>query len=367
MRLVRKIVPTAQTASLTWIFPWSTRNETAETRGAAHHLLHSLFYTNTTGSGSSGHLSNLALTRLCELNGIHVSAQRSRESLSLSLAYDGRTTSGDLVASLLGSLKEGGIHGPLPPHQWRDLVETVEADRVAAYGDPLVRLDDAIHRAAFRRSSLGRELYASPLGRLTPDVLFGFAQEGLQSQPGHLIAVNTGDSVNADDIVNGDALSKIPPAIYNGGGEVRIEENLPRNHLLLASKAPGMNDQIGYLTTRILLHLWSRSGVLGRQVQAWSFIHSDVGLVGLAVEEEPCGKLAGSLLTDAIRLIKEDHKGPSEEAMSKARKAVLLELATQAESPAGLVSLLTPQVIIDPPVSIIIISLDCCNWQGYSG
>ncbi|KAJ2745479.1 ubiquinol-cytochrome c reductase core subunit 1 [Coemansia sp. BCRC 34301] len=301
-------------ASVSLVINHGSRFETAETSGAAHYL-------KAFGFRNTQERTSFRTVREAELNGATLTAEATRENITYTVQCfrDAIPYFVDILGDIAAATK-------FSEHEFRDVARLVKFEALGARENPVARVIDGMHQAAFR-SGLGNSLYAldsSPV--VTGEAVRQYAQDAVQA--GKVAIVATGvDATTLAALVAESKLAALAntsaasatgvKAKFTGGVHQIYESAAPVSHYALAfesdtSSAPVLASLLG--AQRRLK--WGAGGASplaklafteGFSVESFSFAYSDAALVGLLISapstqiKAAVEKVAGIVQTDVAK------------------------------------------------------------------
>ncbi|KAJ1664581.1 ubiquinol-cytochrome c reductase core subunit 1 [Coemansia sp. RSA 1813] len=319
----------SQLASVSLVINGGSRFEAPENAGAAHYLK-AFGFRNTQGRTS------FRTVREAELNGATLVAEATRENITYTVQCFK-----DAVPYFVDVLADIATATKYAEHEFRDISKAVIFESLCAHTNPVTRLVDGIHQAAFR-NGLGNSLYAlssSPV--TTGDAVRQYAQAAFASNRVAIVGTGVGAQQLAD-LVSQSSLSGLgsqsslttSASKFVGGTQQVYESASPVSHYALAFSAePGMAPVLASLLGAQKRMKWS-TGVSplaklaaseGFEAEAFSFAYSDAGVVGVLVSA-PTSQIKGAMEKVAA-VIQKDIAAAGDEAVQRAVAAAKVDAA----------------------------------------
>ncbi|KAJ2394164.1 ubiquinol-cytochrome c reductase core subunit 1 [Coemansia sp. RSA 2559] len=319
-----------QVASLSLVINGGSRFETPDNAGAAHYLK-AFGFRNTQGRTS------FRTVREAELNGATLTAEATRENITYTVQCFKNAVPYfvDVLADIASTTK-------YTEHEFRDISKAVAFESLSARTNPVSRLVDGIHQAAFR-NGLGNSLYALPSSPVASgDAVRQYAQAAFASDRVAIVGTGIGAQQLAD-LVSQSSLSALeaqPKSLttsaskFVGGTQQVYESASPVSHYALAFSAePAMAPVLASLLGAQKRMKWSigvsplaklaASG--GFEAEAFSFAYSDAGVVGVLVSA-PTAQIK-SAVEKVAAVIQKDIATAGDEAVQRAIAAAKLDIA----------------------------------------
>ncbi|KAJ2156038.1 ubiquinol-cytochrome c reductase core subunit 1 [Coemansia sp. RSA 552] len=328
-------------ASVSLVLNAGSRFEGVETAGAAHYL-------KAFGFRNTGARTSFRTIREAELNGATLHAEATRENVTFSVRCFKEAV--PYFVEVLGDVAAGT---KFTEHEFRDVDRLVKFETLSARANPVTRVLEGVHQAAFRQG-LGNSLYAPDASPITTgDAVRQYAERALN---GRVALVGTG--IEAEELSKLAAASRLgalgsnaasaaatsAAAQFVGGGQQVYETAGDVAHYALAfSCAP---EQAALLRGLLgggrrvkwgqgvapLAQLAAREGF---SAEPFACTYSDAGLVGVVVEAR------ATQLRDAVQkvaaAIQRDVARPQTDAVQRAVAAARLDAADALATGPGAV------------------------------
>ncbi|KAJ2580270.1 ubiquinol-cytochrome c reductase core subunit 1 [Coemansia sp. RSA 1836] len=329
-------------ASVSLVINHGSRFETAQTSGAAHYL-------KAFGFRNTQERTSFRTVREAELNGATLSAEATRETITYTVQCfrDALPYFVDILGDIAAATK-------FSEHEFRDIQRLVKFESLGARENPVARVIDGVHQAAFR-SGLGNSLYAldsSPV--VTGDAVRQYARDAVQ--PRKVAVVATGvDAVTLAALVAESKLAALTDdattvvdsvkAKYTGGVHQIYESAAPVSHYALAfasdaASAPVLASLLG--AQRRLKWGAGGAGPLaklafseGFSVESFSFAYSDAALVGVLVSAP--STLIKTAVEKVATIVQSDVAKASSESVLRAVAATRLDAADAQDTQSGVI------------------------------
>ncbi|KAI9499949.1 ubiquinol-cytochrome c reductase core subunit 1 [Coemansia spiralis] len=327
-------------ASLSLVINAGSRFETADTAGSAHYLKAFGFRNTQTRTG-------FRTVREAELNGATLTAEATRENITYTIRCFK-----DAVPYFVDVLADIATATKFTEHEFREINKLVEFESLRARSDPVTRVIEGVHQAAFR-SGLGNSLFALPSAVATGDAVRQYAQNALS---GRIAIVGTGVSAQAlSELVGQSQFSVLssqplptPQAKFTGGTQQIYEAASPLSYYALAFAAePQAASVLAHLLGAQKRMKWSTgasplaklAATEGFNVEAFSYAYSDAGLVGVLVSA-PTGQIKDAV-EKVAKSIQSHVAKPGNEAAERAVAAAKVDIAGELATLRGTQTMLT--------------------------
>ncbi|KAJ2024413.1 ubiquinol-cytochrome c reductase core subunit 1 [Coemansia sp. S85] len=332
--------PDSPLASISLVINHGSRFETASTSGAAHYL-------KAFGFRNTQERTSFRTVREAELNGATLTASATRENITYTVQCfrDALPYFVDILGDIAAATK-------FSEHEFRDIAKLVKFESLGARENPVARVLDGVHQAAFR-GGLGNSLYAldsSPVQ--TGDAVREYAASAMQS--GRLAVVATGvDAPTLAALVaesklagltSGTAAAADAKAKFTGGGHQIYESAAPVSYYALAfgsepSAAPVLASLLG--AQRRLKWGAGASPLAklafaeGFSAESFSFSYSDAALVGVLVSA-PSAQIQAAV-EKVAEVVKSSVAKAEPEAVARAVAAARLDVAEAQATQQGVI------------------------------
>lgn len=326
-------------------FRAGSRNETPENYGASHIV-------RSSAGLSTGCASSFYICRSLQQIGASLTATSDREAIVYLLE-----SSASNINEGLDILKKAIAGQEFRPWELSDNVSRIKIELASL---PLqAKVLDLIHTAAFR-SGLGNSIFVREFNikKLNSETLQHYVANNFIGEKAAIAGCGISQSILtrfADSLgLSAGCGSELPASKYRGG-EIRIEENTPFQHTIIATEAPslGTSDTLAYAVLRYALGVGSSvgygkgSGPLSKvsgdfiNAQALSLAHSDAGLFGVYVSSP--GFNAKEAVEGAMKVLK---SGVTDQDVARGKAQLKTALLYSSETCRGLVEDLVGQALL---------------------
>ncbi|CAH1398736.1 unnamed protein product [Nezara viridula] len=326
-------------------FRAGSRNETSENYGASHIL-------RSSAGLSTCNASSFYICRSLQQIGASLTATSDRETIVYVLE-----SSASNINEGLDTLRKAVTGQEFRPWELSDNISRIKIELASLPSQ--AKVIDLIHKAAFR-SGLGNSIFVREFNikKLNSETLQHYAANNLTGDK----AAIAGCGISQSDLTCfAESLGLCPgsgsalPASKYSGGEIRIEENIPLQHTIIAAEAPSLDksDALAYAVLRYALgtgpsvYRGTGSGPLSKVAgvlvgaQALSMAHSDAGLFGIYVASP--GYNAKEAVEAAVKVLK---GGVTDQDVARGKAQLKAALLYSNERCRGLVDDLVGQALL---------------------